>query len=87
MEVPRLGAESELPHLPAYTTATATQDPSHVCDLHHCTRQGQIFNPLGCQGFNLHLHEYEVSTTEPRREGPLPLFFKIADLQLPKEGW
>ena len=29
MEVPRLGGESEL-QLPAYTTATATQDPSHI---------------------------------------------------------
>ena len=27
MEVPRLGVESELP---AYTTATATRDPSHT---------------------------------------------------------
>ena len=34
MEVPRLGVESEL-QLPAYTTATATPDPSHVCNLHH----------------------------------------------------
>ena len=34
MEVPRLGVESELP-LPAYTTATATWDQSHVCDLYH----------------------------------------------------
>ena len=32
MEVPRLGVESEL-QLPAYATATATQNPSHVCDL------------------------------------------------------
>ena len=32
MEVPRLGTELEL-QLPAYTTATATPDPSHVCDL------------------------------------------------------
>jgi len=32
MEVPRLRGESEL-QLPAYTTATATQDPSRVCDL------------------------------------------------------
>ena len=29
MEVPRLGVESEL-YLPAYTTATATQDSSHI---------------------------------------------------------
>jgi len=34
MEVPRLGAELEL-QLPAYTTATATQALSCVCDLHH----------------------------------------------------
>ena len=34
MEVPRLGIQSEK-ELPAYTTATATSDPSHVCDLHH----------------------------------------------------
>ena len=30
MEVPGLGVESEL-QLPAYATATATPDPSHVC--------------------------------------------------------
>ena len=27
-------------------TATATQDPSHFCDLHHSSRQHQIINPL-----------------------------------------
>ena len=43
MEVPRLGAESEL-QLPAYATATATWDPSHVCDLHHSSCQCQILN-------------------------------------------
>ena len=32
-EVPRLGVQSEL-QLPAYTTARAMQDLSHVCDLH-----------------------------------------------------
>ena len=32
MEIPRLGVELEL-QLPAYTTATATGDPSFVCDL------------------------------------------------------
>ena len=45
MEVPRLGVESGL-QLPAYTTATARQDPSHVCDLHHSSSQCQILNPL-----------------------------------------
>ena len=32
MEVPRLGVELEL-QLPAYTTATATQDLSCICNL------------------------------------------------------
>ena len=38
MEVPRLEVELEL-QLPAYTTATAMQDPSRVCDLHYSSRQ------------------------------------------------
>ena len=45
MEVPRLGVELEL-QLPAYATATATVDPSCVCDLNHRSRQCRIFNPL-----------------------------------------
>ena len=36
MEVPR----------PPYATATATQDPSQFCDLHHSSWQRQIPNPL-----------------------------------------
>ena len=43
MEVPRLGVKLEL-QLPAY--ATAMQDPSHVCDLHHRPWQHQTLNPL-----------------------------------------
>ena len=45
MEVPRLGEESEL-QLPAYTTATATQAPNRICDLHHRSQQHQIPDPL-----------------------------------------
>ena len=45
MEVPRLGAESEL-QLLAYTTATATQDLSRSFDLHYSLWQYQILNPL-----------------------------------------
>ena len=45
MEVPRLGIELEL-QLLAYATATATWDLSHVCNLHHSSRQCPIFNPL-----------------------------------------
>ena len=32
--------------LPAYPTATETQDLSHVCELHHSSRQHWILNPL-----------------------------------------
>ena len=45
MAVPRLGIESEL-QLPAYTTATATRDPSPICDLHWGSRQRWILNSL-----------------------------------------
>ena len=45
MEVPRLGVESDL-QLPVYTTATAMQDPSHICNLHHSSWQRWILNPL-----------------------------------------
>ena len=45
MEVPRLGDESEL-QLGAYTTATATVDPSYLCNLHHGLWQHEIPNPL-----------------------------------------
>jgi len=45
MEVPRREGESQL-HLLAYTTATATPDPSHVYDLHHSSWQRWILNPL-----------------------------------------
>jgi len=45
MEVPRLEVESEL-QLLAYATATATPDPSHVCDLYHSSQQHRILNPL-----------------------------------------
>ena len=44
-EVPRLGVESEL-QPPAYSTATATRDQSHVCDPHHSSQQHRILNPL-----------------------------------------
>ena len=49
VEVPRLGAKLEL-YLPAYTTATAMQDPSHVCELHQSSRQCWSLNPLSKAG-------------------------------------
>ena len=45
MEVPRLGVKSKL-KVPAYTTATAAQDPSRIWDLHHSSWQCQILSPL-----------------------------------------
>ena len=45
MEVPRLGVKLEQQPL-AYTTATATTDPSHICDLLCSSRQCQILNSL-----------------------------------------
>ena len=45
MEDPRLRVESELQPL-VYTTATATQDPSRFCDLHHSSQQRRILHPL-----------------------------------------
>ena len=45
MEVPRLGVKLEL-QLPPYATATATQDPRCICDLHHKSQQPQTLNPL-----------------------------------------
>ena len=45
MEIPRLGVKLEL-QLPAYATAKATADPSHICDPWHSLKQHQILNPL-----------------------------------------
>ena len=45
MEIPSLEVKLEL-RLPAYTTATAMWDLSHVRDLHHSSRQCRIPNPL-----------------------------------------
>ena len=44
-KVPRLRVELEL-QLPAYSIATATQDPNCICDVHHSSWQHQILNPL-----------------------------------------
>ena len=43
MEVPRLGVELELQPLD-YTTITAMQDPSHICNLCGSSWQHQILN-------------------------------------------
>ena len=45
IEVLRVWVASEL-QLPAYTTATATWDPSCICDLHHSPWQCWILNAM-----------------------------------------
>ena len=45
MEVLRLGAELEL-QLPAYTTATAMKDLSHICNIYRGLQQCWILDLL-----------------------------------------
>ena len=45
MEVSKLGVKWEL-LMPAYATATAKQDLSHLCDLYYSLGQHRIPNPL-----------------------------------------
>jgi len=54
MEVLRLRVKLEQ-QLPAYTTATATLDPSLVCDLHHSSWQCQIPNPVSKARDQIHI--------------------------------
>ena len=56
-EVARLGRELEL-QLPAYNTAPAMPDPSHVCNVGCSIQQHQILNPLRGQGLSPHPHGY-----------------------------
>ena len=72
MEVPRLMVELEL-QLPAYTTATATPNLSHICDLGCSLQQCQILNPLSKARDGTHILEDTMSgcqTAEPQQELP-----------------
>ena len=68
MDIPRLGVESEL-QLPAYTTATVTQDLSHVCNIHCSLRQHRILNPLrpGTEPVSSRIL-FRFVSTEPQQE-------------------
>ena len=76
MEVPRLRVELEL-QMPAYTTATATQDPSCIYDLHHCSEQYQIVNPLSKarDQTNILMHTVRFVSAEPQGELPSRSYF------------
>ena len=68
-EVPRLGVKSEL-QLLAHTTATATatRDPSQVCNLQHSSGRRQISNPLSKARDRTLWMLVRFITTEPRWE-------------------
>ena len=76
MGVPRIGVKSELP-LPAYTTATATWEPSCICDLCHSSQQCQIPDQLRetrdrtC----ILLDTCQIHFCCTTMETPLPIFF------------
>ena len=55
MDVPRLGVEWEL-QLPAYPSATATSDPSHICDLHCSCDNARSFTDWARPGINIGGH-------------------------------
>ena len=67
MEVPRLEVELEL-QLPAYTTATAMPDLSHICDLHHSSQQRQILNPRSRARNQIRILMDTSQILNPRRE-------------------
>ena len=49
----QLGVQLEI-QLPGYTTVTAMQDLSCICDLHHSSWQHQILNPLSEERSQIH---------------------------------
>ena len=78
MEVPRLGVKSEL-QLPAYNTATATPDPTRVCNLHHSSRQRRVLKPLS-KDRNLtcvRMDASQICYAEPRWELPRYVIFEF----------
>ena len=76
MEVPGLGAESEL-QLTACAIATATPDPSHICYLCCSSQQHWILKPLSKARDQTHILEDSMLSSylaEPQQE-LWPLFF------------
>ena len=84
MKVPRLGVELEL-QLPAYTTATAMQDPNCICNLYHSSQQHWILNPLSEAEDQTQvlmdtswIHFHCATTGTPQRQSCLPPTFQWA---------
>ena len=77
MEVPKLGVESEL-QLLVYTTAIATPDPSHLCNLCHNLQQRRILTYGETPGSEpLFLQR---QPTEPQKEPQISAFYEQPSL-------
>jgi len=62
--------------LPTYTTATATQDPSFICNLRHSLRQYWILDPQTDWGQGSNPHPLaQPHPAEPQRELLYHIFF------------
>ena len=80
MTVPRLGVQSQL-QLPAYTTATATLDLSHIFDLSGSLQQSQILNPLSDSRDQTHILRETVLVSKPAEpEEEFPISFLPSNL-------
>lgn len=83
MEVPSLGDELEL-QLPAYTTATATPDSSHTCNLSHSLWQCQILNTLSeARDRTCLLMDITLVLNPPSHNGNSPIY-NILDRDTPR---
>ena len=84
MEVPRLRVQWEL-QLPA--TVTAMWNPSHVCDVHHSSRQCQILHPPSEARVRTHnlMVPSQIHFRRTMMETPNSLFFIYSFL--PKSKW
>ena len=75
--VPRLGVKLEL-QLQAYTTATATEDPSHICNLCRSLWQYWILNLLSETKDQKHILMDTCRVLNPEPQDLSSLFFSLS---------
>ena len=71
----------------AYTTATATPDLSHICDLHHSSQQRQILNPLKEARDRTAASWFLVRLVSAAPRNFLCHYFKVTSHQNEVSGW